>query len=176
MKKLDVTDFESAHPVLKNKQSKKIASRKDGDAMAIRLEAQRLTDAGKGGGIVSLLLPKTEQERAEITAIREINEPSWVIPRRGKPGRLTERQAPRWAIKNPLMVLLDEAYAAHIGPQPGPHANSVKAFTRWIQKQLADKKSRGYKAVLELAPALLEVERGDRWWADAIAGHRKTQS
>lgn len=177
MKQQDELDLESTHLVLKNKQSGKIASRKDRSAMALRLAARHLTEAGKGGGIVSLLLSKTEQEFAKLAAVACKNELSQVTPRRGKPHRLTERQAVRMAINNDaLIVQLAEAYFADIGAQSGPHATSAKAFISWIKKQLADPESRGYKVVLKLAPVLLEVERGDRWWADAIAGRRKTQS
>jgi hypothetical protein len=53
---------------------------------------------------------------------------------------------------------------------------SVKAFTRWLKKELKDTKSIAYKTARKLAPVLVEVERSDRWWEFAFAERRKTQS
>jgi hypothetical protein len=71
-----------------------------------------------------------------------------------------------------LAVLYDKS----IENSQAPNLTSAKAITRWLKRELIRKNSAAYSVVLHKAPILLDVERSDRWWADAFAQRKKTQS
>ena len=163
--------------VLKSKKTGKIASRKDQGQKALAIEAQRLTNEGLSGGITSLLLPKSAKEKAEIEALKEKYKVDKVITRRGEQSLKSDKTSLAKALKDDdLIGKLAVLYGNYIGNSEAPHLTSAKAFSRWLKGELAHKKSNVYSIVLNKAPILLEVERGDRWWADAFAQRRKTQS
>lgn len=163
--------------VLKSKKTGKIASRKDQGQKALAIEAQRLTNEGLSGGITSLLLPKSAKEKAEIEAIKEKYKVDKVITRTGEQSLKSDKTSLAKALKDDdLIGKLAVLYGNYIGNSEAPHLTSAKAFSRWLKDELAHKKSNVYSIVLNKAPILLEVERGDRWWADAFAQRRKTQS
>jgi len=163
--------------VLKSKKTGKIASRKDQGQKALAIEAQRLTNQGLSGGITSLLLPKSAKEKAEIEAIKEKYKVDKVITRTGEQSLKSDKTSLAKALKDDdLIGKLAVLYGNYIGNSEAPHLTSAKAFSRWLKGELAHKKSNVYSIVLNKAPILLEVERGDRWWADAFAQRRKTQS
>ena len=163
--------------VLKSKKTGKIASRKDQGQKALAIEAQRLTNQGLSGGITSLLLPKSAKEKAEIEAIKEKYKVDKVITRMGEQSLKSDKTSLAKALKDDdLIGKLAVLYGNYIGNSEAPHLTSAKAFSRWLKGELAHKKSNVYSIVLNKAPILLEVERGDRWWADAFAQRRKTQS
>ena len=163
--------------VLKSKKTGKIASRKDQGQKALAIEAQRLTNEGLSGGITSLLLPKSAKEKAGIEAIKEKYKVDKVITRRGEQSLKSDKTSLAKALKDDdLIGKLAVLYGNYIGNSEAPHLTSAKAFSRWLKGELAHKKSNVYSIVLNKAPILLEVERGDRWWADAFAQRRKTQS
>lgn len=163
--------------VLKSKKTGKIASRKDQGQKALAIEAQRLTNEGLSGGITSLLLPKSAKQKAEIEAIKEKYKVDKVITRTGEQSLKSDKTSLAKALKDDdLIGKLAVLYGNYIGNSEAPHLTSAKAFSRWLKGELAHKKSNVYSIVLNKAPILLEVERGDRWWADAFAQRRKTQS
>jgi len=163
--------------VLRSKSTGKIASRKDQGQKALAIEAQRLTNQGLTGGITSLLLPQSAKEKAEIAAIKEKYEVDKVITRRGEQSLKSDKTSLAKALKDDdLIGKLAVLYGNYIGNSEAPHLTSAKAFSRWLKGELAHKKSNVYSIVLNKAPILLEVERDDRWWADAFAQRRKTQS
>lgn len=169
--------LEARHLVLKHLKTGKVASRPDQLQRAIELEAVQLTESGAGGGIVTLLLPKSAEAFAKIDGIREVYEVVRVKSRTGKPDEQTVRQMVRAGVQNDaLMVTLCALFAAQVGDTPGPQATSIKAFTHWLNIQLKNKKSRAYNTMAKMAPELLADQRSDRWWADAIARRKKTQS
>ena len=138
------------------------------------LEAQRLADDGIGDGIAALLLPKSKEERISVAKIAEIYTVERVKVRSGVKSGRGDRKALKAAIGNDeLFAKLVSLYSEHIGNEPGPQTKSVKAFTRWFKAELQRQGSPGYRVVRSLAPVLLEVERGDSWWASAIAERRK---
>ena len=163
--------------VLRSKSTGKIASRKDQGQKALAIEAQRLTNEGFSGGITSLLLPKSAKEKAEINAIKEKYKVDKVITRRGEQSLKSDKTSLAKALKDDdLICKLAVLYGNSIGNIQAPHLTSAKAFNRWLKDELARKNSTVYAIVLERAPILLNVERSDRWWADAFAQRRKTQS
>lgn len=163
--------------VLRNKASGKIASRKDQRRIALILEAERLAAGGQGGGITSLLLPNSPREKAGLAKIRKIYTVCRVKTRPGSKSRMGDRNTLHSAVNDDFLIAkLAVLFGEHIGDKPGPQMTSVKAFTRWLKKELKNTKSIAYKTALKLAPVLLEVERSDRWWESAFAERRKTQS
>ena len=162
------------HLVLKRKDSGKIASRKDQKKIAQTLKAQQLTDDGQGGGIVSLLLPKSPQEKNKISEMANIYGVFIVKPRSGKKTGKVDRFELSAAVNNDeLICKLALQFGTFVGKNPSPHAISAKAFSRWVKGELAKKDSAVYRITYKYAPILLEIERGHRWWADAIALRKK---
>jgi len=163
--------------VLRHKASGKIASRKDQESKALTLHAQQLTASGRGGGIISLGLPTSVQDQNEMVRIGETYCVSRVKARPGDNAETSDKKQLQAALTNDeLIAKLAVLYGKHIGEKPGPHTISSKAFTRWLKKEFNNTQSMAYKAARSLAPVLLEQERGDRWWACAIAERQKTQS
>ena len=158
------------HLVLKRKDSGKIASRKDQKKIALTLKAQQLTDDGQGGGIVSLLLPNSPQEKNKISEMANIYDVASVKPRSGKKTGKVDRLELSAAVNNDeLICKLAVQFGTFVEKNPSPHAISAKAFSRWLKGELAKKDSVVYRIVYKHAPILLELERGDRWWEDALA-------
>ena len=163
--------------VLKSKSTGKIASRKDQGAKALTLEAQRLTNEGSGGGIPSLLLPKSTKEKAELATIDEIYKVSRVKTRESEKNGKSNKAALAEALKDDdLIARLAVLYGKSIEKSQAPNLTSAKAISRWLKRELGCKNSAAYSLVLHKAPILLNVERSDRWWADAFAQRKKTQS
>jgi hypothetical protein len=135
------------------------------------LEAQRLDDNGIGGGIAALLLPTSPDDAVSVARIAGIYTAERV---KARPGAKSDRKKLKAAMENDeLFAKLDCLYSEYIGDEPGPYTKSVKAFTRWLKAGLQYRGSPSYRVILNLAPVLLEVELGDRWWTSAIAGRRK---
>lgn len=165
---------DDGHLVLKRKDSGKVASRKDQQKIALTLRAQQLTNEGKGGGIVSLLLPRSPKEKDKISKIKKIYFVQKVKPRPGKKSLKVDRLLLSEAVNNDELIFkLSVEFHAFLGNSPSPHAISYKAFSRWVKVELAKKDSAAYIIVYQLAPILLEIERGDRWWSDALAMRKK---
>jgi hypothetical protein len=165
------------HLVLRNKASKKIASRRNQSHEAMTLEAQRLTADGVGGGITSLLLPTSLKGEVALAKIAEIYTADRVKARPGgKSGQVDRKRLKAAMANDELFAKLISLYSEYIGSEPGPQTKSVKAFTGWLKGVFKRPGSPAYKVVFRIAPVLLEVERGDPWWGSAIAQRRKTQS
>ena len=157
--------------MLRHKTSRKIASRPKQRTEAMTLEAQRLVGNGTGGGIASLLLPTSPEEEVSVAKIAGIYTADRV---KARPGAKSDRKKLKVAMENDeLFAKLDCLYSEYKGDEPGPYTKSVRAFTRWLKTGLQYPGSPAYRVILKLAPVLLEVELGDRWWASAIAGRRK---
>ena len=160
--------------MLRHKTSRKIASRPKQRTEAMTLEAQRLDDNDIGGGIASLLLPTSPEEEVSVAKIAGIYTADRV---KARPGAKSDRKKLKAAMENDeLFAKLVCLYSEHNGDESGPQTNSVKAFTRWLKAVLQCRGSPAYPVILKLAPVLLEVERGDRWWESAMSKRRKTQS
>jgi hypothetical protein len=163
--------------VLKSKATNKIASRADQGKKAITLKAVELTTDGKAMGIPALLVPQSSNEKAEIAAIGEKYDACFVKVRAGKKSGSSDKKKLQDALKDDDFIgKLAVHFGKFVGDIPTPHAISAKAFSRWLKNELSKKNSNVYRMTFEQAPELLEVERSDRWWADAFSQRRKTQS
>ena len=165
---------DDGHLVLKRKDNGKVASRKDQQKIALTLKAQQLTNKGNGGGIVSLLLPNTQQEKNKISEIAKIYDVASVKPRSGKKTGKVDRLELSAAVNNDELVSkLAARFGTFVGKNPSPHATSVKAFSRWLKGEIAKKDGVVYRIVYKHAPIFFELERGMRWWEDAFAFRKK---
>jgi len=163
--------------VLKSKATGKIASRADQGKKAITLKAVELTTGCKAMGIPSLLVPQSSRETAEIVAIGNKYDACFVKVRAGKKSGTSDKKKLQAALKDDDFIgKLAVHFGKFVGDIPTPHAISAKAFSRWLTNELSKKNSTVYSITFEQAPVLLEVERSDRWWADAFSQRRKTQS
>jgi len=127
-----------------------------------------------GGGIAELLLPKSPQGHDELTQIGETYVVCRVKNRPGHKSGQSDRKALKVALSDDeLFAILVVNYGKYIGNKPDPQRVSAKAFTGWLKRELKNPASRAYKAIRALAPVLLELKRGDRWWESAIAERRK---
>ena len=163
--------------VLKSKATGKIASRADQGKKAITLKAVELTTGCEAMGIPSLLVPQTSKEKAEIAAIGNKYDASFVQVRAGKKSGTSDKKMLLEASKNDnLFAKLAVHFEKFVGDNPKAHALSAKSFSRWLKTELSKKDSTVYLIAIKHAPVLLEVERNDRWWADAYAKRRKSQS
>ena len=163
--------------VLKSKATGKIASRADQGKKAITLKAVELTTGCKAMGIPSLLVPQSLRGKAEIAAIGNKYDACFVKVRAGKKSGISDKKKLQAALKDDDFIgKLAVHFGKFVGDIPTPHAISAKAFSRWLKNELSKKNSNVYRMTFEQAPVLLEVERSDRWWADAFSQRRKTQS
>jgi hypothetical protein len=163
--------------VLKSKATGKIASRSDQSKKAIVLKAFELAKECQNTGIPSLLAPKSTKEKAEIAAIGAKYDVSIVKTRSGEKSGASDKKRLFEASKNDnLFAKLAVHFEKFVGDNPKAHALSAKAFSRWLKTELSKKESTVYLIAIKYAPVLLEAERNDRWWADAYAKRRKSQS
>jgi len=163
--------------VLRSKATGKIASRADQVKKAITLKAVELTTDCKTMGIPNLLLPQSATEKAEIDAISDKYDACTVKVRSGKKSGTSDKKKLQDALKDDDFIgKLAVHFGEFVGDIASPHAISAKAFSRWLKNELSKKNSNVYRMTFEQAPVLLEVERSDRWWADAFSQRRKTQS
>ncbi len=163
--------------VLKSKATGKIASRKDQGKKAITLKAVELTTSGKAIGIPSLLVPQSSNEKAEIEAIGNKYDACFVKARTGKKNGTSDKKKLQAALKDDDFIgKLAVHFGKHVGNTPSPHAISAKSFSRWLKDELSNKNSIIYRITFQQAPVFLEIERSNRWWADALSERRKTQS
>ncbi len=175
MRDKDLDELIGKHLVLKSKSTGKVAARPDRAQKALQLEAKRLTESGAGGGITGLLLPKTEDEIVKLEAINRTYEVGVVKAR--KITRSSDRVRVTVALMNDqLMAELAVLYGQTIEHPTSARKISAQAFLQWLRREMLSKKGPAYLAVRKLAPILLNVERSDRWWGDAISARRKVQS
>jgi hypothetical protein len=163
--------------VLKSKATGKIASRADQGKKAITLKAMKLATGCKAMGIPSLLVPHSTEEKAEIAAIGDKYDACFVKTRAGKNSGVSDKKKLQAALKDDDYIgQLVVHFGGYVGDTPSPHAISAKSFSKWLKNELSNKNSIIYRITFEQAPVFLEIERGNRWWANAFAERRKTQS
>jgi hypothetical protein len=143
---------------------------------ALVLAAANLTKQRRGGGIVQLLQPNDQAEADRLAKDAVLYEATAVKPRdgtgrRGSPLREELRQP---FADDAFVVRLAELFLATLSPKADPSRLALTQFVRWIRSQLGDKNSAAYAHVAISAPALLDRERGTRWWLDQLSCRRKT--
>lgn len=166
---------------LRNRKSGKQISSVPRLEISIGVATQQARDTGFGGGVVSLMAYPTGETKREIEE-KSRNYEAVLVEARSEGGvKLAERAQVRCALESDeLIVKLAEAFRLHTEKKhPStmqPHALSVEQFVRWVKAERQRTGSDVFRIMKRLAPELLEVDRGDRWWADQITKRRKTQS
>lgn len=166
---------------LKNKKSGKQISSVHHLEISIGVATQQAREKGCGGGVVSLITYPTGETKREIEEKSRNYEAVLVEARGGGGVKVAERSRVRSALESDeLIVQLAEKFRLHIDKKYSstrqPHALSVEQFVRWVNAERQQTGSGVFQIMKRLAPDLLDVDRGDRWWADQITKRRKTQS
>jgi hypothetical protein len=162
--------------VLKHKKSGKQSSARDQLNLAAILLAVEMTATGKGGGISSLLIPKTPAAQSKISRVAAIYRPQYVKSRNGKQPQLKNvREQLRDYINNDtfvccLALLFEKSYSSSTSTA---HQFSVKAFKHWFDKQITIAGSPIKTLLRQRAPLLLESPRGLIWWRRAFSARKK---
>lgn len=149
---------------LKPKAGGKVPGGTDVKTRAVALEAHRLTKAGRGGGIVPLVLPKDAKGWERLQKDAALYEPIRVTSRStGERGKSREPDEVRRFLLDALAIKGD-----HLNP-----AWKIKHFCDWIVDSLKDPDSELYKLAARQAPLLLEQQRSVRWWQNRVTELRK---
>lgn len=163
--------------VLKHKKSGKQSSARDQLNLAAILLAVEMTATGKGGGISSLLIPKTPAAQSKISGVAAIYRPQYVKSRNGKkpPFKKNVREQLRDYINDDnlvccLALLFEKSYRSSTSTA---HQFSVKAFKHWFDKQITIAGSPIKTLLRQRAPLLLESPRGLIWWRLAFSARKK---
>lgn len=156
------------HYVLQSKATGKQASRPDQAAFAIKLKTKEINEAGHGGGIVDLLLPRASKEQADLDRVEQLYDAVEVTKREN-----VEREQARVTVEKELflMVTLAELYLE--SDRYEQHKSlTVKSLTNWICDELLNHTSSATRLVLKHSPALADRQNPD-WWQRRIALRRK---
>ena len=165
--------------VLIHRKSDKQSSARDQLNLAAILLAVQLEATGEGGGISSLLIPKTPAAKSKISSVAAIYRPQYVKSRNGKDPKLKKnvRAQLRDYINDDNLVcclaLLFEK--SNRSSTSTAHQFSVKAFKRWFDKQITIAGSPIKALLRQRAPLLLESPRGLIWWRLAISARKKSR-
>lgn len=156
------------HYVLQSKVTGKQASRADQAALANKLKAKELSEAGYGGGVVDLLLPKTPEDEACLNQVAQLYDAVEVTKRAN-----IERAQARASVEKEtsLMVALAELYLKS-DRSSQPQSISVKSFTRWICDELKNHRTEACQLIFKHSPALADRQNPD-WWERRISLRRK---
>jgi hypothetical protein len=130
---------------------------------ALIRRADMLTASGRGGGIVSVLLPTTAKAMRRLERDRAY-----------QLARVRKRSGGERERARDLEVIARFLWEAII--LKGPNLNSawqVKRFLCWIVQSLKDRRSPLYAWACREAPLLVEKERSLRWWQERAAELKK---
>ena len=149
--------------------SGKHASIVDQDQRAILLKALELDLAGRGGGLVDLLMPKVNFDRRRLETLARTYETRWIRGRQGGPQSLpVRRQVREEAMSDKIMIFLVVRFVNFVGDREIPPAKILRRFVEWLQQELRKRGSVVYKYLSRNASTLLEAERSDKWWEERL--------
>ena len=137
--------------------------------LACQLRAVQLTAAGQGGGIVSLLLPKTVSEKTKLQNLANRGYKAKTVAIRSN-----SRKEVRDAImSDELMVALAELFLNEKGSSHKAMSALVREFSDWVCKKLRDHRTNQVQRIVKRAhPELLDRTSPD-WWKKRIAQRKK---
>ncbi len=144
----------------------KQASRRDQWRLALQMQAEKEAAAGRGGGLVDLLLPRTPQEAKELARARKKYRLKSVKRRSTR-----ERQSARDTVvlDDELMTKLVVLYIREKGHLAS--AYTIEKFCRWVSMNLRNQHSQACRLLKNNQLAL--TERRPSWWMKQIAERRK---
>lgn len=146
------------------KKNGKVVFGTDVHRRALACRAAMLHEQGLGGGITSLLLPRTEKERTRLDRDRRQYQLAVVTARNtGERGKARDPEL--------IAAFLAAAIAQkHNNLNP---AWKVQDVLGWIVKELKNRESPIYKLALKQYSIVLEKEPSLRWWQRRVAELRK---
>jgi hypothetical protein len=145
------------------KKGAKVANGADVHKRALVRRADMLHRQGLGGGIVSLLLPKTDKAQKRLQRDRDLYQLRRVRPRSiGERGRARDPQMIQAFLLGCLLLKVD------LGP-----AWSAEQFLKWVNAGLENRTSLIYQLAARDFPLLLEHPRSLRWWRNRVTELRK---
>jgi hypothetical protein len=144
----------------------KQASRRDQWRLALQMQAEKEAAAGRGGGLVDLLLPRTPQEAKELARARKKYRLKSVKRRSPR-----ERKSARDLVvfDDELMDNLVLLYVRERGHLSS--AQTLERFTDWICINLRNSHSEAVQLLKD--SQLVLTERQPSWWRKQIAERRK---
>jgi hypothetical protein len=145
------------------KYRSKVVSGTDVHCRAMVRKADELQRQGRGGGIVSLLLPQDPEAQARLE-----------LDRRFELALVRDRKGGERARARDLESVTAFLLAALL--LKGESLNSswkVKHFCDWIVDSLKDKNSNLYRLAKDHFPLFLEQGRRLRWWQNRVTALRK---
>ena len=145
------------------KKGAKVASGTDVHTRALVRRAEMLERQGFGGGIVSLLLPKTETGRRRLSHDRDLYQLRRVRPRStGERGRARDPQ-----------LIGDFLFACLMLKESPNPAWTSEQFLIWVIEALRDQTSPIYKLAKANFSLLVEHPRSLRWWQHRLTELRR---
>ena len=145
----------------------KQASRKDAWILAHQMWAEQETAAGRGGGIIGLLLPKNLVEQRKLNDAKKKYQFKFV-KRRGNQSRKSARDIVLYDTE--LIVKIAHLYEQQFGHLP--KSIRIKKIANWVAKNLRNHKSQLY-AIVESRSWILEERQSPGWWEKMFAERRK---
>lgn len=155
------------HLVLRSKKTGKVASRTDQNMVALRLKAIQLSASGRGGGIVSLLLPRSDRDKK---ALEKASMRYEVVEVRKRSTQERQRVRSEIGGNDFLVAALADLYIRSI--KQSPYKIFLRDFARWICTEMANHKSDACELVFSVCPALAD-RQSPSWWEKKIAQRRK---
>jgi hypothetical protein len=146
------------HYVLVGPQGKQ-AGRRDQKSLAIRLAAIEMTALGKGAGLASLLIPKTNSDFKKFLDL--VAKGYWfkTVKR-----RTTIRRSVRFAAQSDkLLMPLIERFQADQGHKRRTRSAPMRSFAEWLCKKLLERDHEIIRLLRSVHPELPERTKVD-WW------------
>lgn len=163
----------NAHRVLVNRKTGKYASASDASALVWPLLALRLTNRGHltPGGIVSLLLPKSQKELKRLQRIDNSNK---IIKKtfksKNKAGDIRRKV---------IAAVRDDGLMANLAVlfhDSNQRTHTIKQFSVWMVAELKDPNSEVTQAFQTHVPKIMPeyfAEKQSAWWERQLAQRRK---
>lgn len=146
----------------------KLAGRKDQAQIALQIYCDELNSGGLGGGISTLLLPKTTVQRKNIEkllgrgyTVKEVRV------------RRHDRVNVRKAVTDELFARLAVRFAAEKGHSKRAMSAVVREFSNWISNKLSDPKPNEIILLVAKAHPELPNRKSAEWWKQQIAQRKK---
>jgi len=158
------------HFVLVNKKTGKQASIKGHHNLANRLFALTLHSTGRGGGITTLLLPRTVPDQQNIRKLMATYEVKQVVTRTTKATKIARNAVMDDDLMACLAVMFEHAHRG----KPRRLNAPVREFSSWVSAQLDNGTSEVSKLTGGRYPEL--ASRKASWWEKQISRRKNTNN
>jgi hypothetical protein len=163
-----MTQKKREHYVLLGPKGKQ-AGHKNQHRVALELRAIELTRAGMGGGIISLLMPRSKKRADKL---REYIDRGYTV--RAVPIRDSSRRDVREAIASDELLA---TLLAHFDREKQLAKNEIRAhvreFSTWVCEKLSDHRPNQVRRLVREAHPDLADRTSPDWWRKQIARRKK---